>query len=37
MFPNIPPGWAYKWENNAVYVSQDDGATWVLFMYFPSQ
>lgn len=35
MFLEIPKGWAYKWENHAVYVSKDDGATWTLAMYFP--
>ena len=30
------PDWAYKWENNSVYVSADGGTTWRLFMYFPS-
>lgn len=25
----------YKWESHAVYVSEDEGETWVLFMYFP--
>ncbi len=27
--------WAYKWENSAVYVSADGGATWKLLMHFP--
>lgn len=31
------PDWAYKWENNAVYVSADGGQTWRLFMYFPGR
>lgn len=29
--------WAYKWENNAVYVSADGGVTWRLFMFFPKR
>ena len=33
----IPVGYSYKWENNAVYVSRDDGKTWQLFMYFPER
>lgn len=32
---DIPEGYAYKWENHAVYVSTDNGETWKLFMYFP--
>lgn len=29
------PNWAYRYENNAVYISADGGVTWKLFMYFP--
>lgn len=37
MQPNKTPDWAYKWENHAVYVSEDGGCTWQLFMYFPKR
>jgi hypothetical protein len=30
-----PAGTWYKWENDAVYISNDQGRTWALFMCFP--
>lgn len=32
----LPHGTAYKWQNSAVYISHDGGATWQLFLYFPN-